>query len=135
MAIETEIVISTALRFLVKLLVVMVFFFWAHLLIINQSDYSVPGGLLKICYIFNTVIAGIFMLLFLFVSKNQTSILGWVFLLTSGLKFLFFFALIYPHFQSQVSESKLDFLTFFVPYTAALTLEIYQLIKILNQEE
>ena len=128
-------VISTALRFLAKLLTVMISFFWAHSLVMSQFGYSDPRGLLKVCYIFNTLIGGVFLLILLFVSKNQTSILGWVFLLTSGLKFLLFFALIYPDFQNQVPGSKLDFLTFFVPYTAALTLEICQLIKILNQKE
>lgn len=128
-------VISTALRFLAKLLTVMISFFWAHSLVMSHFGYSDPRGLLKVCYIFNTLIGGVFLLILLFVSKNQTPILGWVFLSTSGLKFLLFFVLIYPVFQNQVPESKLDFLTFFVPYTAALTLEIYQLIKILNQKE
>lgn len=108
--------------------------FWAHSLIVDKLGYYIPDGLLKICYVFNTIIAGGFVLLLLLLSKNQSSILGWGFLLTSGLKFLLFLAFIYPNFQSQPPESKLDFLTFFVPYVAALTLEIHQLVKILNQE-
>ena len=112
----------------------MVSLFWAHSLIIDKLGYFIPEGLLKICYVFNTIIAGGFMLLLLVLSKNQFSILGWGLLLTSGLKFLLFFVFIYPNFQSQPSESKFDFLTFFIPYVAALTLEIYQLVKILNQE-
>jgi hypothetical protein len=47
---------------------------------------------------------------------------------------LLFFTLIYPGFQADVLSPKQEFLTFFIPYAAAMTLEIYQLIKILNRE-
>ena len=127
--------ISTALRFYVILILLMVSLFCTHLLVIDQFGYLVPDGLLLICYVFNIIIAGVLFLFFLFLSKNQPSILGLGLLITSGFKFLLFFTLIYPNFQSQAPESKLDFLTFFIPYVAALSLEIYQLAKILNQEE
>ena len=108
--------------------------FWLHIFAINLLGFSVQDGLLKACYLFNTLIALVFFFLLVFVSKHDPTILGWVFLLSSGLKFLLFFALIYPSFQSTGLSPKQDFLTFFIPYAAALTLEIYQLIKILNRE-
>jgi hypothetical protein len=45
-----------------------------------------------------------------------------------------FFTLIYPGFQADGLSPKQEFLTFFIPYAAAMTLEIHQLIKILNRE-
>ena len=108
--------------------------FWLHTFAINQLGLSVQDEHLRVCYLFNTIIALVFLFLLLFVSKHDTTILGWVFLLSSGLKFLLFFALIYPSFQATGLSPKQDFLTFFIPYAAALTIEIYQLIKILNRE-
>lgn len=108
--------------------------FWLHTFAINPMGFTVQEELLKACYLFNTLIALVFLLLLLFVSKQDPSILGWVFLLTSGLKFLLFFTLIYPGFQADVLSPKQEFLTFLIPYAAAMTLEIYQLIKILNRE-
>jgi hypothetical protein len=112
----------------------MIGLFWLHTFAINQLGLSVQDEHLRGCYLFNTLIALVFLFLLLFVSKHDPTILGWVFLLSSGLKFLLFFALIYPSFQATGLSLKQDFLTFFIPYAAALTLEIYQLIKILNRE-
>ena len=112
----------------------MIGLFWLHTFAINQLGLSVQDEHLRVCYLFNTFIALVFLFLLVFVSKHDPTILGWVFLLSSGLKFLLFFALIYPSFQATVLSLKQDFLTFFIPYAAALTIEIYQLIKILNRE-
>ena len=112
----------------------MIGLFWLHTFAINHLGLSVQDELLRACYIFNTIIALVFLFLLLFVSKFDPSILGWVFLVSSGLKFLLFFGLIYPSFQDTGLSTKQDFLTFFIPYAAALTFEIYQLTKILNRE-
>ena len=112
----------------------MIGLFWLHTFAINQLGLSVQDQLLRICYLFNTIIALVSFFFLLFISKQDPSILGWVFLVSSGLKLLLFFALIYPSFQDTGLSPKQGFLTFFIPYTAALTLEIYQLIKILNRE-
>jgi hypothetical protein len=104
--------------------------FWFHTFVINPLGFSGQEELLKASYLFNTLITIVFFLLLLFVSKQDPSILGWVFLLTSGLKFL-----IYPSFQAKELSPKQEFLTFFISYAAALTFEIHQLIKILNREK
>jgi hypothetical protein len=122
------------IRFSVKLILLMAVIFWLHAFTTEPLGLSVQDHILKVCYLFNTLIALTFFLLFLLISKNNPTILGWVFLLTSSLKFLIFFGLIYPSFQLIESSRTQDFLTFFIPYTAALTLEIYQLTKILNRE-
>lgn len=109
--------------------------FWLHTFTINLVGFSIQEELLKACYLFNTLIAMVFLILLFFVSKQDPSILGWVFLLTSGLKFLLFFTLIYPGFQAEGLSPRQEFLTFFIPYAAAMTLEIHQLIKILNREK
>lgn len=127
-------VITTLLKFSAKLLLLMTGLFWLHTFAINQLGYTVQDELLRSCYLFNTLIALGFFLLLLLVSKQDPSVLGWVFLLTTGLKFLLFLTLIYPSFQADGLSPKQEFLTFFIPYAAATTLEIHQLIKILNRE-
>jgi len=106
--------------------------FCLHFFTIEQLDISVQRQILIVCYLFNTLFAISFFILLLFVSKYNPSILGWVFLMASGLKFLLFFALIFPNFQLIRMSQKQELITFFIPYAAALTFEIHQLIKILN---
>ena len=124
--------IALLLRFCSRLLLLIICLFLLHTLAADRLGLSVQGKILKVCYLFNTLITLAFFLLLLFVSKYNPSILGWVFLITSGLKFLLFFALIFPNFQLIGLSQKQEFFTFFIPYTAALILEIHQLIKILN---
>ena len=126
--------ISTVVRFSIKLFLSMAILFWIHVQIIDHFGHSLFNDLLVICYIFNTSVALAFLVFLLWVSKQSPSLLGWIFLMISGLKFLLFYALIYPSFQVHGLEPKQAFLTFFIPYTVASFLEIRQLIKILNQE-
>lgn len=126
--------ISILLKFYAKLFLLMIGLFWLHNFAIDQLGLLVQDELLKFCYFFNTIIAVVFLFLLFFVSKYNPSIMGWVFLLCSGLKFLLFFKFIYPIYQVIGLSPKQDFMTFFIPYAAASILEIYQLIKILNRE-
>ena len=126
--------IALLLRFCSRLLLLIICLFLFHTLAADRLGLSVQGKILKVCYLFNTLITLAFFLLLLFVSKYNPNILGWVFLLTTGLKFLLFFTLIYPSFQVIGLSRAQEFLSFFIPYVAALTLEIHELIKILNRK-
>jgi len=126
--------INTQLKFCAKLLMMMTCLFWLHSIAIDHLGLSVQDELLRICYLFNTIFAMGLLVLLLFVSKQEPSILGWIFLFSSGVKFLLFFVLIYPSFQTIGHSAKQEFWTFFIPYTAALILEIHQYIKTLNRE-
>ena len=123
------------IKFSVKLFLLMTGLYWFHIFTINLIGFSFQEGILKACYLFNTIIGVIFYYLLLFVSKHNPTILGWVFLLTSGIKFLLFFKLIFPSFQLMDLSPYQEFLTFFVPYTSALSLEIYQLTNNFNQKK
>lgn len=126
--------IATTLRFSVKLFFLMAITFWVHSQVAERLAHPLSHDLLTLCYVFNGIIAMIFLYLLLLVSRYDPAILGWVYLLTSGLKFLLFYALIYPNFQNDEFIHKQHPLTFFIPYSVALFLEIYQLIKILNRD-
>jgi len=113
----------------------MAFLLWMHTLTNNHFDWPIPNQLLISCYVFNAGIAFVFFIVLLWISKQNPALLGWVFLLTSGLKFILFYVLVFRGFQEQDLSAKLGFLSFFVPYIAALTLEIIALVKILSQRD
>lgn len=100
----------------------------------NHFDWPIPNQLLISCYVFNAGIALVFFIILLWISKQNPALLGWVFLLTSGLKFILFYVLVFKGFQEQDLSPKLGFTSFFVPYVTALTLEIMALVKILSQK-
>ena len=125
--------ISPLFNFPVKIILSMTCLFLLHTFVLRKMGFSVNDEFVMVCYLFNSIVAIFLFLLFFFVSKHNPSILGWVFLLTSTLKFMLFFQLIYPNFQEIESLKKLEFSSFFIPYTTAMSLEIYQLIKILNR--
>ena len=125
--------ISTLLNFSVKIILSMTCLFLLHTFVLRKVGFLVNDEFVMVCYLFNSIVAIFLFLLFFFVSKHNPSILGWFFLLTSTFKFILFFQLIYPNFQEIDTLKKLEFSSFFIPYTIAVSLEIYQLIKILNR--
>ena len=125
--------ISTLLNFSVKIILSMTCLFLLHTFVLRKMGFLVNDEFVMVCYLFNSIVAIFLFLLFFFVSKHNPSILGWFFLLTSTLKFTLFFQLIYPNFQEIETLKKLEFSSFFIPYTIAVSFEIYQLIKILNR--
>ena len=125
--------VSTLLNFSVKIILSMTCLFLLHTFVLRKMGFLVNDEFVMVCYLFNSIVAIFLFLLFFFVSKHNPSILGWFFLLTSTLKFMLFFQLIYPNFQEIETLKKLEFSSFFIPYTIAVSFEIYQLIKILNR--
>ncbi len=125
--------ISHILKFGGRTILFMTALYWLHTPVVDQMGFTVIAELLWSCYLFNTLLALGFFMFLLLVSKTNPDQLGWVFLLTSALKLLLFWALIQPRFQNIEATPLLLFSTFFIPYAIALTLEIFHLVKILNQ--
>ena len=65
-------------------------------------------------------------------SKIKDAFLGWLFFITSGLKFLAFFIIIYPLLNLDGAIQKVELVTFLLPYSLCLSIEIQQLSKFLN---
>jgi hypothetical protein len=73
---------------------------------------------------------------FLYLMRNKyKSQLGFLFLAGSLLKFAVFFIVFYPVFKEDGQMSKLEFASFFVPYSMGLFLETLSLSKWLNKLE
>ena len=88
---------------------------------------------LFLSYSFNYLITIISFLWLLLRNRKKSETLGFVFMIISGIKFLFFF-LLYKPFSIPAAEKKELFLSFFVPYVICSTHEVYALIKLLNQK-
>lgn len=63
---------------------------------------------------------------------RESSHIGWVFVGLGGLKFVFFFVLIWPKIQLDGVASTAEFNSFFVPYLGCLIMEVRFLAKRLN---
>ncbi len=118
--------------FAVRLLLWISGLFLLHILALHLIGKTLFENFIFTSYIFNFTITIIFFSFLLISSTFNDSSLGWVFFITSGLKFLGFFIIIYPFFNLDNIIQKIELLNFFLPYTLCLTIEIRQLSKILN---
>ncbi len=103
-----------------------------HLLILWLFGKQLFDHFILLSYLFNYFITLIFFAVLLINSKTKDAFLGWLFFITSGLKFLAFFIIIYPLYNLDGTIQKAELFTFFLPYSLCLTIEIHQIIKILN---
>ena len=118
--------------FAIRLLLWISGLFLVHILVLHLIGKTLFENFIFNSYIFNFIITIIFFSFLLISSTFNDSSLGWVFFITSGLKFLAFFIIIYPFFILDGIIQKIELLNFFLPYTLCLTIEIRQLSKILN---
>ena len=118
--------------FAVRLLLWISGLFLLHILALHLIGKTLFENFIFTSYIFNFIITIIFFSFLLISSTFNDSSLGWVFFITSVLKFLAFFIIIYPFFNLDNIIQKIELFNFFIPYTICLTIEIRQLSKILN---
>lgn len=64
--------------------------------------------------------------------RGHSTYVGWAFVALSGLKFILFFALIWPEIKQDGATSSAEFSSFFVPYLGCLLFELRFLSKRLN---
>ncbi|WP_136482626.1 DUF6168 family protein [Cognatitamlana onchidii] len=98
-------------------------FFLESVVTLNQLLYSYSINMLLAC--------GVISIIFLLKKKLKDQ-LGFVFMLASMLKFVFFFILLYPEYNADGLLSRMEFLTFFIPYAICLITESVILSKFLN---
>lgn len=114
------------------LLIAVTVAFFIHLLINNFIEQSIEVNQLIYSYSVNAALAiGVIALIFLLKKKLRDQ-LGFIFMGTSMLKFVFFFILFYPGYNADGDLSRLEFLTFFIPYAISLIAEGVILSKFLN---
>ena len=106
--------------------------FLVHLLILWLLGKPLFANFILPSYLFNYLITLILFAGLLMSSKIKDAFLGWLFFITSGLKFLAFFIIIYPLLNLDGAIQKVELVTFLLPYSLCLTIEIQQLSKFLN---
>ena len=65
--------------------------------------------------------------------RNNSHLVGWLYLLASSVKFGLFFLLFWPLLKADGEISLLEKTTFLIPYFVALILETYFLVQKLNK--
>ncbi len=65
--------------------------------------------------------------------ENKSEILGFVFMVGSGLKFGAYFLLFHSDFKADGRVDKAEFALFFIPYAVCLIVEVLFLLKLLKK--
>ncbi len=114
-------------------LVVATVAFYPHYFINNMIKSPIPYTSLLYSYCINVLLAnGVIILIFLLKKKLKDQ-LGFVFMLGSMFKFVFFFILFYPDYTSDGNLSRYEFFTFFIPYIICLITDSIILSRFLNR--
>ena len=120
-------------RFVLILFSILAVIFIIHISIFSLLNYDLFASRIITSYVGNFALT---VVIFAYIYKNRikkTERLGFFFLGGSMIKFMLFFIFLYPFFMQDGLVSRLEFLSFFIPYSVALTVETQQLIKELNK--
>ena len=121
--------------FAIKATLLLILTFCIHILALKVFDLPLFDNNVILSYSVNYVlIIAVFGFLYLMRNKYKSQ-LGFLFLAGSLLKFAIFFIVFYPIFKEDGQMSKLEFVSFFVPYGMGLFLETLSLSKWLNKLE
>jgi hypothetical protein len=108
--------------------------FGIHLLTLNSLSFPLFENKIITSYIINHLLTiGIVVTLLLLKNKFAES-LGYIFFIGSFVKFIAFFILINPSLKENGDVSRVEFLSFFIPYAISLIFEVTFLVKTLNKE-
>jgi hypothetical protein len=120
-------------RFVLILFSILAVAFIIHISIFSFLNYDLFASRIITSYVGNFALT---VVIFAYIYKNRikkTERLGFFFLGGSMIKFMLFFIFLNPFFMEDGLVSRLEFLSFFIPYSLALTVETQQLIKELNK--
>ena len=117
-----------------KLLFSLSFAFCLHLFLLHKYELPLFENKIILAYLLNFFLAiFIFGGLYLF-RKKYLSILGFLFMGGSFLKFTLFFIFFYPSFKQNGNVDASEATSFLIPYLISLLLETFYLSKLLNKQ-
>jgi len=118
--------------FYINILLINIVVFIIHATILNVLEYNVFSNKIIASYVINFLTAtSLFLVSDKFKHKFKDNI-GFIFMLSSFLKFGLFFIFINPSYKLDGVSTRLEFLTFFTPYVINLIYESVALSKLLN---
>lgn len=127
--------IKAARQFFITLLLFFSGAFVMHLIILNYINIKNVYPILGLNYLVNFVLAYIILLTLNALKNRFFDYLGFIFIASSFIKFIIFFLFIYPIFKSDKVVTNFETTAFLIPYFVGLTLEVYFVSKMLNQDK
>jgi len=122
------------LQFSLKLSLLLIFLFTIHIGTLYVTSQPLFENYIIASYTIHFILA-VFIYIVLYMRRiPQHDVLGFLFMAGSMLKFVVFFAVFSPWFKQDGDISKLEFASFFIPYTACLIYESRALSKLLNSK-
>jgi len=125
--------IKTIVKFSGLLAVFMLVVFGLHLLILSFGNNPLFENKIIEAYLFNFIFGFIVVVLLTFLQHKATGSLGFIFMGSSLVKFLFYFAIFNSTYKEDGDVSRLEFAAFFIPYSISLIIEVIFLSKTLNK--
>ena len=120
------------LKFKVWLFFLLLASFAIHYFFLKDQFNQEFSNLFQRSYLGNFIITSIVYFVLLFLKEKQSKNLGFVFLFTSFLKFIFFYGALYPSFNQDGIISRIEFFVFFIPFAVSLIFEVRSLVVVLN---
>lgn len=125
--------IKSGVKFIGLLSLSMLLVFGIHLFVLNFLEVPLFGNKIIAAYVFNFLLAVAIVLILTFLQNKAAGSLGFIFMAGSLFKFLLYFILFNSSFKEDGDVSRLEFASFFIPYSTALIIEVIFLSKTLNK--
>ncbi len=120
-------------RFILVIFSILLAVFITHISVLYFLNHDLFANRIIAVYIGNFLLT-VAIFSYIYINKEKkTDSLGFLFLGGSMVKFILFFIFLNPFYMQDGLVSRLEFLSFFVPYSVALSVETQQLIKELNK--
>ena len=121
------------LGFICRIIVITGVVFMVHILALHSFGLPLFNNKILLSYSASILLAMFVFLMLFFLRNKFKNELGYIFLMGSFIKLVFFIFLLYKPFYSDGQISKSEFLVFFVPYFFTHLTEIFSLSKWLNK--
>lgn len=118
--------------FSIRLVILATVIFYIHTEVLRRTGHSPYDNLIIEAYYANVILAIFIFSALNFLQKKYSDQLGFLFMAGSLIKFAVFFIFFSPSFRHDGDISRLEFLSFFVPYLFCLFIETLAVVKILN---
>ena len=120
------------IRFVLMLIIANAIVLAVHLGVLGYLELNLWDHMLVSAYVINFLLA-LFIGQMLYALRHKfTQSLGFIFLGGTALKFLIFFLVFNPVYKADADVARIEFATFFIPYTVNLVVETTFLVRVLN---
>jgi hypothetical protein len=118
--------------FSIRLVILASIVFYVHIELLKYYDLPPFDNMIIEGYYANIILAIFIYSSLTFLQKKYNDQLGFLFMAGSFLKFGVFFVFFSSEFKADNEITRLEFLSFFVPYIVCLLVETLGIIKVLN---